>query len=994
MNEEPIESQIQSLKDAQARQIRELRRLQNENGARHEELARLGEQCSSLEAELAEREHEYNLLEEEIERKKEENRRTTNQKFDGKNRNTSTDELTIPKIIEKFNSLLIKKNKEIDRALREQINYYQKQQKTHFEADENARRIKLLEAIEEEEGEDADNDKYAQCNITAVRIQRVREDDDDNNAGNKDADGEMEESHRRKRPNSTSFIISEETTFADLFVEACNFWGVGDAKDYELLDETESALCDQDQKVELHFKTRLGNMNQYQLYLRKKTNQSVPTQPQKEAIKVDSGITESKGSDPNFNREVQEKIDHYREFFNRFVGLKPFIDVEKVKQDERKKPANEEPAVKPLRIDDNHCFITTAVFFLMIFTMAPYNQEGGFLNIYYTIAGIQKDFGVENEIFSLASQNGTYQNISLKSDFYRFLNLTVSASLFFKNPANPAPEHHELLAQNFLIGTVRIRQMRVTTDVCSNIPAEIISIIPCYYSIYTEAVRSESAIDLTAVAAPFPWAGTWGTFKTAEQLGQKAGLSGLLSSYDGSGYVVDVPKNISKNDFRNFTGYLQSSVFINLSTRATALSFLLYNQGGELFIYCELLIEKSANGLMIPNNMTIIPFRRTMRDSSTLRPNHAAYDVLRLICAVILNIFVLYRVINRCKFDFRYIVSYKGALNILLFVLSYMSVASNVSLGADSIAQMSMSDVLDSAVYIDMKHLADGYMRSMTIMGILGALSIARFSAILGAIPRFKLIMMSLETAAQQILMYALILIPLMIGFTIAAGNLFGVHSGSFNNFRDAFVSMLLFGLGQAPGDIFDQSSSASMTIIFFTIYYFFIVFFLITVFAGIYIDSYRTVVMQSGYGLAQEDSGFRAFLDWLLPDIARNYLLKKFAKLKAWHLAKKQRALEEKEKKRQQAKEARKKKKIEEKKAKELEMAQKRLEGQREAEEAAKAYESPEIENNDDEGEGEPEDDDDRPIPEEESPDRMNANGGHQNDVRPSSIKLDLRLV
>lgn len=103
--------------------------------------------------------------------------------------------------------------------------------------------------------------------------------------------------------------------------------------------------------------------------------------------------------------------------------------------------------------------------------------------------------------------------------------------------------------------------------------------------------------------------------------------------------------------------------------------------------------------------------------------------------------------------------------------------------------------------------------------------------------------------------MYALILIPLVIGFTIAAGNLFGMHSASYNNFRDAFVSMLLFGLGQAPGDIFDSDTSAPMTIVFFTIYYFFVVFFFITVFAGIYIDSYRVVVMQSGYGLAQEDS-------------------------------------------------------------------------------------------------------------------------------------------
>lgn len=65
---------------------------------------------------------------------------------------------------------------------------------------------------------------------------------------------------------------------------------------------------------------------------------------------------------------------------------------------------------------------------------------------------------------------------------------------------------------------------------------------------------------------------------------------------------------------------------------------------------------------------------------------------------------------------------------------------------------------------------------------------------------------------------------------------------------------MLLFGLGQIDSTVFTQSSSSVVAIIFFTIYYFFIVFFVVTVFAGIYIDSYRLVVMQNGYNMGKDN--------------------------------------------------------------------------------------------------------------------------------------------
>lgn len=91
-------------------------------------------------------------------------------------------------------------------------------------------------------------------------------------------------------------------------------------------------------------------------------------------------------------------------------------------------------------------------------------------------------------------------------------------------------------------------------------------------------------------------------------------------------------------------------------------------------------------------------------------------------------------------------------------------------------------------------------------------------------------------------------LIPILFAFTEAAVSLLGLHSQFFNNFGDAFITVLMFGFGQVNGSVFVGSKASTLIVIFFALFYFFVTFFLVTVFAGIYIDSYRVTIMDYGY--------------------------------------------------------------------------------------------------------------------------------------------------
>ena len=64
----------------------------------------------------------------------------------------------------------------------------------------------------------------------------------------------------------------------------------------------------------------------------------------------------------------------------------------------------------------------------------------------------------------------------------------------------------------------------------------------------------------------------------------------------------------------------------------------------------------------------------------------------------------------------------------------------------------------------------------------------------------------------------------------------------------------MMFSLGMVDGDIFKGPTSSALIVILFTLFYFFMTFFLVTVFAGIYIDSYRMTVMDYGYAFIEDN--------------------------------------------------------------------------------------------------------------------------------------------
>lgn len=90
--------------------------------------------------------------------------------------------------------------------------------------------------------------------------------------------------------------------------------------------------------------------------------------------------------------------------------------------------------------------------------------------------------------------------------------------------------------------------------------------------------------------------------------------------------------------------------------------------------------------------------------------------------------------------------------------------------------------------------------------------------------------------------------------------NLWGAYSEEFYTFENAFISILLLSVGKA--DVITLVKiNTYWTLLFLLFFYFVIVFFLISVSLGIFVDSYRIVVMDVGYSFGRQNvwklSGF-----------------------------------------------------------------------------------------------------------------------------------------
>jgi hypothetical protein len=146
---------------------------------------------------------------------------------------------------------------------------------------------------------------------------------------------------------------------------------------------------------------------------------------------------------------------------------------------------------------------------------------------------------------------------------------------------------------NVILGTVRVRQLRVQRNEGCQVSKLYSHIYPDCYGHYSEA--SKSTQTYRPRWAPTYIAGCY-DYVTAEETAQ-ASVTGKLTSYDGDGFMWDMPWNAT--DSRTMLGDLHHWGWLDPATRAVIVELSTLNTNVNVIVNSRLIFEFGPTGAVI-----------------------------------------------------------------------------------------------------------------------------------------------------------------------------------------------------------------------------------------------------------------------------------------------------------------------------------------------------------------------------------------------------------
>ena len=214
------------------------------------------------------------------------------------------------------------------------------------------------------------------------------------------------------------------------------------------------------------------------------------------------------------------------------------------------------------------------------------------------------------------------------------------------------------------------------------------------------------------------------------------------------------------------------------------------------------------------------------------------------------------------EFNFSYLVSFQGICNTLIVFFSYIAI---YYANQQSTQAYTETELFTNVNYMDLSQESDYFKNYFISESILIALLILRCFTVFKINKRFNILIKTIESAQTDILNFSIILFPILLGFATVAQSIYGSQLVEFSTFGRAFISILLMTVAQVNWQEMLQVSP-QMTLPFILIFYLVIVFFLQSLFLGIYIDNYRTVVLELGFLYENEPSWApKEYVKWML---------------------------------------------------------------------------------------------------------------------------------
>ncbi|NWI42071.1 PK1L2 protein, partial [Picathartes gymnocephalus] len=407
--------------------------------------------------------------------------------------------------------------------------------------------------------------------------------------------------------------------------------------------------------------------------------------------------------------------------------------------------------------------------FLWMLLLVAYGQRDP--NSYYLNKHIEDSF------------TDGFHNVYSYQDFFTWANTTLLKNLYGSYKGFITDGNSKL------VGSARIRQVRVKGDTCPISPRLQHIVEECHapYSLQTEDTSVYGEHWNTSVFDNSSELSSAWQYQSQSKLRGHPSW-GKFAIYSGGGYVIHL--GTDPNNASRILQYLFNNVWLDTFTRAVFVEFTVYNANVNLFCIISLMFESNALGAF---------FTSAELQSVRLYPYTNSLHIFVVAAEVIYFLFIVYYMIVQGKLlkslRWRYFHSKWNLLEMAIILISWSALSVFV--------KRTVLGTRDISYY--QKHKEDSVSFSETaradaVLGYLIAflvlLSTVKLWHLLRLNPKLNMITSTLKRAWGDISGFITVIAVMFLAYSIAANLIFGWKLYSYKTLFDSAETMVSLQLG------------------------------------------------------------------------------------------------------------------------------------------------------------------------------------------------------